>query len=507
MRTRTTPPHRSSRSRRFRRCAAVASASALLLAACGGSDEDGAPATTAEVADDSADDSADDTGLDAVDEAVDVPDAASDLAELCPVDALAATDGPVTVDLWWGLPRSEILEPMADLVDEYNASQDAVVVNLISQGTYNENLDKYLIGLRSGDRPTLIQLEETALQLGVDSGSFIPMQACVDAAGYSLDDYIDRTISAFTVEDVLWPMPFNISNPILYANMKALNDAGVTELPTTLAEMRAASQAVVDAGVAPAGISLTSSSWILEQLFALGNEDYADGGNGREQRATEVLIDNEIGLEIFTWLHDMVNDGLATYVGGGDDSEHFFALALGQAAMTMDTTAALRGVIDAAAGFPNVEVAVGPLPSVSGRDGGVLVGGAALWLDAETTDAERAAAWDFVTWLNSPEQQARWHAATGYVPIRTSAVELDDVVSLWADEPEFRIAYDQLVEGIESSATAGPVIGNHAQMRLDAIVPALEAMYLQAMPPQMALTQAKAQADAIIADYNRRTGN
>lgn len=504
-----TPNRSARRSTRFRRFAAVASASALLLAACGGSDDDAAPVTTAAV-DDVTDETATETTVDATGEETDtteVPDAASDLAELCPVDALADADGPVTVDLWWGLPASEILVPMTELVDEYNASQDAVVVNLIPQGTYNETLDQYLISLRGGDRPTLVQLEETALQLGVDSGSFIPMQACVDAAGYDLSDYIDRTITAFTVEGVLWPMPFNISNPILYANMAALNAAGITELPTTLAEMRAAAQAVVDAGVAPAGISLTSSAWIIEQLFALDNEDFADGGNGRDQRATEVLIDTEVGLEVFTWLHDMVNDGLATYVGAGADSEHFFALALGQAAMTMDTTAALRGVIEAAAGFPSVEVAIGPLPSVGGRDGGVLVGGAALWLDAETTDVERAAAWDFITWLNSPEQQARWHAATGYVPIRSSAIELDEVVSLWADEPEFRVAYDQLVEGIESSATAGPVIGNHAQMRLDAIVAALEAMYLQAMPPEMALAQAKANADAIIEDYNRRTGN
>ncbi len=516
MTKRTVTTRRSTRS--FRRFAAVASASALLLAACGGSDDDSAPAPTA-VTDEATDETVDETTVETADEVTsettgeetdtsEAPDAASDLAELCPVDALADADGPVTIDFWHGLVAVELQEPLGALIESYNASQDAVVVNLIPQGSYNEALDKYLIGLRGGARPTIIQLEETALQLGVDAGSFIPMQACVDAAGYSFDDYIDRTVSAFTVEDVLWAMPFNISNPILYADMAALNAAGITELPTTLEELRAASQAVVDAGVAPAGMALTSSGWIIEQLFGLDNREFADGGNGRDQRATEVLIDNELGLEVFTWLHDMVNDGLATYVGDGSGLEHFLALGNAQAAMTMDTTAALRGVLDAAAAiYPDVEVAVGPLPSVGGRDGGVLVGGAALWLDAETTDVERAASWDFITWLNSPEQQARWHADTGYVPIRLSAIELDDVVSLWATEPEFRVAYDQLVEGIESSATAGPVIGNHAQMRLDAIVAALEAMYLQAMPPQMALSQAKANADAIIADYNRRTGN
>ncbi|CAN5433856.1 N/A [soil metagenome] len=380
-------------------------------------------------------------------------------------------------------------------------------MNLVFQGSYNESLDKYLTALRGGTRPDIVQLEETALQLGVDSNGFVPLQACVDASGYSFDDYIQRTVSKYTVEDVLWPMPFNTSNPILYANRAALDAAGVGALPTTLGEIRAAAELIVESGVAPNGLSLTSSSWIIEQLFGLADVEYVDGGNGRESRATEVQFDNELGLEVFTWLHDMVNDGLATYVGSGDDAEHFIALALGQAAMTIDTTAALRSVIIAARDFPDVEVEIGPMPSVGARDGGVLVGGAALWLDVETSDEQRAAAWDFMTWLNEPEQQATWHAGTGYVPIRRSAIELPAVADLWAGEPEFRVAYDQLVEGSETLGSAGPVIGNHAQMRERAMIPAFEQMYLQGLDPATALAQAKAEADAIIADYNRRTGN
>jgi len=435
----------------------------------------------------------------------------SELAALCPVDALDGAAGPVTIDLWHSM-TVELEATLAGLVADYNASQDRVRVNLVFQGSYNESLDKYLTALRGGSRPTLIQLEETALQLGIDSGSFIPVQACVDAAGFSFDDYIERVVTAYTVENTLWPMPFNTSNPILYANRTILDRANVGPLPTTLAEVRAAAQAVVDSGAAASGVSLIGSGWIIEQLFALDDQVYVDGGNGRTERATELLIDTDLGLEVFTWVHDMVRDGLATYVGDGANAEHFIALATGQAAMTIDTTAALRSVVIGARDFPDVQVEIGPMPSVADRPGGVLVGGAAMWLDAETTDEERAASWDFLVWLTEPEQQATWHAGsenlpgTGYVPIRKSAIELAVVTDLWAEEPEFRVAYDQLVTGAETVATAGPVIGNHAQVRQRAIVPALERMYIQGQDPAAALAQAKSEADAIIADYTRRIG-
>lgn len=475
--------------RRLRRLLALLVAPLLLAAACGGGGDDdtGGPSGTAEVGE------------------VPEADPDSDLAAECPVDALEDADGPVTITFWHSM-TVELQDTLTALVERYNGSQDQVQVELQFQGTYNESLDKYLAALRGGTRPTIVQLEETALQLGIDSESFVPVQACVDASDYSFDDYIDRVVAAYTVDGVIHPMPFNTSNPVLYANMAVLREAGIEELPTTTAEMREAAQAVVDTGAAESGVTFTTSAWLIEQWYGLAGEPYVDGENGRVERAGEVLLDTELGQEIFAFMGTMVSDGLATPVGDGANQEHLIALATGQAAMTINTSAALRSVLVAAEGFPDVEVAIGPLPSVGERDGGVLVGGAALWIDGDTDDPERAAAWDFLTWLNEPEQQAEWHAGTGYVPIRRSAIDLPAVADLWAAEPVFRVAYDQLVEGTENVGSAGPVIGNHAQMREDAIVPALERMWIQGQAPDESLAQAVTDAEAIIADYTERLG-
>jgi hypothetical protein len=64
------------------------------------------------------------------------------------------------------------------------------------------------------------------------------------------------------------------------------------------------------------------------------------------------------------------------------------------------------------------------------------------------------------------------------------------------------VAFDQLTGS--GDPVAGPVIGNHAQVREDAIVPALERMYLQGQDPAAALSQATQEANAIIEDYTRR---
>jgi sn-glycerol 3-phosphate transport system substrate-binding protein len=472
----------------------------LLVSACGDNGDDAAPTATTAAPTETDGEATADPESDEVPQA----DPGSELAASCPVDALEGVEGPVPITMWHSM-TVELDETLTALVQRYNASQDRVEVRLSFQGGYNDSLDRYLTALRGGTRPTIIQLEETALQLAIDSGAFVPVQACIDAAGYELDDFLERVVSAHTVDGVLHPMPFNTSNPILYANRAMLDQAGIAELPTTLAELRAAAQAVVDAGVAPAGMALTTSPWIIEQWFALADQPVVDGGNGRQERATELLIDDPLGQEIFEWLSAMVVDGLAINVGTTDNLEHFIALATGQAALTIDTSAALRSVLVAAPDF-GVEVAVGPMPSVGERTGGVAVGGAALWLDSETSDAERAAAWDFMRWLDEPEQQAEWHAGTGYIPIRRSAIELPAVSELWAAEPEFRLAYDQLVDGPATGATAGPVIGNHAQVREQAIRPALDRLWIQGQDPAAALAEAKAEGDRIIADYTRRVG-
>ena len=462
-----------------RRALAVVTALLLLLAACGNDDDDGAsPGTTAAEVD----------------------------AERCPADALDDVDGPVTIDFWHAMTaENEVM--LEQLTDEYNASQDRVAVNLVFQGSYDENAQKFFATARGGDLPSLVQLEETRLQMAIDSQLMLPAGACVEASDYDLSDHLTPVIDQFEVAGLLWPMPFNTSGPVLYYNTVMFESVGLTDddVPTTLEELRAVSQTIVDSNAAPYGFALELSPWYVEQWFAKANTALVNNDNGRSDRSTATNLDDPFAEEVFTFINDLIDDGLATNIGrNASGVDALLAIASGDVAMTFGTSAALGSILAVleTEQFPGVGVGVAPMPGPT--EGGVLVGGAGLFLvERDQTDTEKAGAWDYVTWLNEPEQQSRWHAGTGYMPIRQAAVELPEVEGLWADEPSFRVAYDQLLAS--EADFGGPVVGDYAALR-DALVEALERMILQDAPPATALSEAKQRADASIESYNRSVG-
>ena len=454
----------------------------LVLGACGGddsSDESGAPAPE--------------------------PDEAVDTGA-CPVDALDDADGPVRIQFWHAMSAS-LGETLQEMTDVYNQSQDAVEVELVFTGSYDETFERFRTAAGGGDVPTILQLEETRIQAMIDSEAVVPVQSCIEAADYDTSDHLQSVLDQYTVNDVLWPMPFNASNPVLYYNGRDFTEAGLDPdaPPQTLDEVLEVARRITESGAAKQGMSIELQPWYVEQLFAKAGEPIVNNDNGRTERATEALLaDAAIGTEIYEWVDQLVDGGYALNVGRNPSgADHLLAIAAGNAAMTIGTSAALGSIYDVLAGDPNlaaqVDIRVAPLPGPG--DGGVVVGGGALWLVESADDAERAAAWDYLRWLNEPEQQATWHAGTGYIPIRESAIDTPEVQALWAERPGFKVAYEQLTgSGFE---LGGPVVGGYAEFR-DAIQLALEDMIESGTSPADAVAQADAASTTAIEDYNRR---
>jgi sn-glycerol 3-phosphate transport system substrate-binding protein len=430
---------------------------------------------------------------------------------LCPTDALEAATGPVEIEFWHAMAATNE-ETLTAMVRDYNQSQDQVHVNLTFTGTYDETLDRYLTSLRTGDLPDLVQLEETTLQTMIDSGSTVPAQACIEASGYDTSDLLPAVLGEFQVEDVLWPMPFNISNPVFYYDKNDFEAAGLDpeQPPTTLDEMLEAGRAIVEAGAAQKAMSLEVQPWYPEQWSSMADQALVDNTNGRDDRATEATLDNETMIGIFQWIRDMVDDDLIFDVGRNPTgADHLLAIASGDAAFTIGTSGALGAIYDALGtgevDATGVELGVGALPGpVAG--GPTSAGGAALWMVANgTTDEERAATWDFLTWLVDTPQQARWHISTGYIPISAAASEDPEVQALWAERPGFQVAYDQLADDNLPPGGGGPVIGAYVEFR-DVLENAIEDLVLNGADPTELAAQVQADATEAIESYNDRVG-
>jgi sn-glycerol 3-phosphate transport system substrate-binding protein len=472
-------PRRARRGRRrLRPGLALTVTSTLLVVACGGGDDDGGSAGGSD----------------------------GDLPE-CPLAALEEADGPVELRFWHTMSgvREDSLQ---QLTDEFNASQDKVVVSLTNNSSYEDQQEKYRAGLQTGDLPDVVQHQDIFLQQMIDTQTALPVGSCIEAEGYETDDFVDRTLAYYQVEGVQWALPFNVSNPVLLYNRAAFGQAGLDpdDPPTTWEGVRDAAQSMKDAGFA-AGMGLKLDSWHLEVFLSLAGQPFVNNANGRQDRATEVTFDSEAGEEIFSFLGGMVEDGLAiTNPGEGQGQfDNLLGIGAGDFGMTIDSSGALGEIFSIleSGQYAAVDPAVAPLP---GRveEGAVPVGGAALYISA-SEPAKQAAAWEFIKFATTPEKQAVWAAETGYVPVRTSSAEEAALQTRWEEVPGLRVAYDQMIEGAENEATAGAVIGPYQDVR-DTIEQAENGMFLESRDPAEALADAAAEANSLIEDYNNRIG-
>jgi len=438
------------------------------------------------------------------------------LLAACAGGAVAPTEtrpaGPVSITFWHSMNAANG-DALEALTARFNSMQDEVKVKLVFQGAYVDSLNKFIASLRSGDVPAMIQMHDVATQLMIDSQEVTPTQDFIDRESYDLSDFEPRLLDYYRVGDRLYSMPFNVSNPVLLYDKTSFREAGLDpqKPPQTLEELTEYSRKLVkrdsQGNVTRSGIALEISPWNFEQMLANAGALYVNNGNGRDGRPTEAVFNGPEGKAIFQWWHDMVEEGLAFNVGRNPTgTDHLLAVGSGRAAMTIATSASLRSVLNViqAGGAPaGLEPAVAPLPAPRSPDGGMIVGGASLWIIKGRPEAEQEAAWKFIKFLVEPAQQAEWYAGTGYFPIRHLAYEEPAARQVEAQYPYFRVAAEELVAGARNRATQGALLGPFPQVR-DAVATAMEEMIVGTKSPADALDDAARNATGIISDYNQR---
>ncbi|MEQ8717938.1 MAG: ABC transporter substrate-binding protein [Acidimicrobiales bacterium] len=493
---------------RWRGLLTILLAVSLMAAACGGdSDEPADDGGSASGGDDTAsggETSADD-GPAGSDDAQSASGGDDTAGTECPVDALDDAEGSVEITLWHSMSGSNE-EAINSLAAAYNASQDRVRVETAFQGTYDENREKYIGTVRGGgDKPEVIQLSEVSAQIMVDSRSIVAVQDCVDASGYDLGGFLPGLVDQFRIEGVLWSLPFQLSNPVVYYDRNDFVAAGLDpdDFPETFAEFLDAARTLVASGAVETAIALDIDSWLIEQWIAKSGTPVVDNGNGRDGRATQANLDTPIAAEIFDLYATLTREGLLDNTGRSTDDalDKYLAVAFGTAAMTIGTSASLGQIYTQLGAFPDIEIGVAPLPGPT--NGGITAGGGSLYLVEDTDPAERAAVWDFMTWLNEPDQQVEWSNLTGYIPTQVAAQDDPELAALWSERPGYRVAFDQLASQ-GPDALGFPVMGDYPGFR-EAVEQALEDL-VEGLDPAEALARAQSEATEAIEAYNERIG-
>ncbi|MBD0381773.1 ABC transporter substrate-binding protein [Paenibacillus sedimenti] len=406
---------------------------------------------------------------------------------------------PVKV-IWWHSMSGELGKAVDKLVADFNASHKDVQVEAVFQGTYDESLNKMKASMDTKSGPSLIQVYEIGSRFMIDSKAITPMQTFIDADKFDLSQLEENILNYYKFDNKLYSMPFNTSNPILYYNKDMFKAAGLDpeKPPTTYEEVAKAAQALSKDG--KSGASFAIYGWFMEQFFANQGAEYLNNGNGRTSSATESMVNSDAGVKTLTWWKQMVDTKTASNLGRKtDDTKKAFAA--GQVAMTLDSTASLRGIVSSAEGKFQVGTAFLPKPA-DAKDGGVVVGGASLYILNNKSDAEQKGAWEFIKFLTNPQTQAFWHVNTGYFPITKKAYDEQLVKDNLAKYPQFKTAVDQLHATKANKATQGAVMGVFPEAR-QIVEGAIEEALTGKKAPKDALDGAAKSITEKIAAYNK----
>lgn len=369
----------------------------------------------------------------------------------------AAPDGPVEITIWHPLDAA-LQAAFNDRIAEFNAMQDEIHVVAETQPGYAGLVDRIVDSSRD-EMPDIILSNETATFNLAASGATIAPSECPGSE--PLDDLLPVVEATYAVDGRLVATPYNVSTPLLVYNAALLEAAGLdpSEPPSTLAELRAASDQIVTSGVATHGFVVQASygSWFIKQFAAQRGEVIGEPANGRDgEPVSDLTFATPEVAAGFQWLRDGIDDGAFVWIdtsGGGYDDLVRVTTEEADGAFTLHTSASLGDVIAVLEGgdaFPLSRLGAAPLPG-----GGGQVGGGALWVVDRGDPAAAGAAQEVVDFLTAPSALAALAAATGCVPPRTSVLQEPVLVDAWAAHPELRVGYDQLAEMGGDPAAAG----------------------------------------------------
>jgi sn-glycerol 3-phosphate transport system substrate-binding protein len=337
------------------------------------------------------------------------------------------TGSNAEISFWTAFGSGVNGDAQKKLVDDFNASGAGVTVTQQTYADYEEVAQALITGLQTGDVP------DVAILSDVWWFRFYLSQSLADLTSYveNGEDYVESLFVEYQRAGGQYAIPFARSTPLLYYNAEGLEAAGLT--PEIFAKwsdfVAAAPDFISGSGLNAAfgvGNAASYNAWVLHGPVWAFEGRYSD-------EEFNILVTEEGCVNTGEFMREFIQSGNAVSVT--DQEVDFSTGAFGA---TLASTGAL-GNIGATAQF---EFGTAMLPEE--LQFGCCTGGSGLSVLANSTDENKEAGAAFINYCTSPEVTSYWSQTTGYMPVRTSAIESDDFQAFLDANPNSRVAIEQL---------------------------------------------------------------
>ncbi|WP_413730735.1 ABC transporter substrate-binding protein [Sodalis sp. RH22] len=352
-----------------------------------------------------------------------------------------------TIDFMFPAPvDGKLTTEMTRVIREYNQSQDQVEVRGIFTGNYDTTKMKAESAAKAGSPPALVIMSANFTVDLALKNEILPMDELFKFAPQkqSATDFLQKNFFPAVQQNAqvmgqTYAIPFHNSTPILYYNKDMFAKAGISHPPRDWEELVADAKKLTDKNTGQWGIMIPSTNddyggWMLSALT------HANGGNfNNAAYPGEVYYNSASTRGALQFWQNLVYRDEVMPAGVLNSKQIGAAFFSGKLGMALLSTGALGYMRENSRDF-TLEVAM--LPAKERQ--AVIIGGASLVSFKGISEAQKEAAYRFMTYLVSPEVNGAWSRFTGYFAPRMAAYDTPEMKAYLAQDPRAAVALQQL---------------------------------------------------------------
>lgn len=259
-----------------------------------------------------------------------------------------------------------------------------------------------------------------------------------DAYGWA--DFLESAHHSASYRLRIWGVPWYTDASILFYRKDLLAGSGFDAPPATWSELADVARRVMQDSGIPGGIVFQGARYeggtanAAEFIWSAGGEimrgelTLTSPLRGTLTETDVVTINSEAAASGLDLARRLITDGIAPQAVSGFREKEALAAFLAGETVFLRSWPYVQGILRQS-GLSEANVGVAPLPAATAENNGYsCLGGWNLMVNANASKGEQAAAWEFIRYLTSPEQQKRQALEAGLLPAIQSLYQDPEVL-------------------------------------------------------------------------------
>ncbi|MFQ9675056.1 MAG: ABC transporter substrate-binding protein [Clostridium paraputrificum] len=323
-------------------------------------------------------------------------------------DIVTEIKEPVEITFWHAM-NGDLEKSLTSLTEKFMAENPNIKVTLQNQSSYKDLQQKITATVASPkDLPTMTQAYPDWMFNPIKDNLVTDLTPYIENETLKFDNYEDILPSfreAAKIDGKIYGMPFNKSTEVLWYNKTLLDELGL-KAPTTYDELVQVAKTIKEKkGIAGAGFDSLNTYYTT--FLKTEGKTFDSSFDVTSEASAKALI----------YYLDGVKEG--DFRIAGTDNYLSGPFGNGTVAMYVGSNAGenfvKQGVGD------KFEVAAAPYPTSAS-----LQQGTDLYVFSSATAEQKTAAYMFLKFLTTKENQITWASETGYMPVRQSAIDSEE---------------------------------------------------------------------------------